>query len=49
MTCARHVARMGQMRSAYKTLIGKLERKRSLGITRRRRVDNIKTECERVD
>jgi hypothetical protein len=35
------VARMGQMRNAYKVLVGKLERKRQLGRPRRWWEDNI--------
>jgi len=38
----RHVARMGQMRNVYKISVGKRERKRPLGRTRRRWEDNIK-------
>jgi hypothetical protein len=36
-----HVARMGEMRNAYRILVGKPEGKRPLGIPRRRWVDNI--------
>jgi hypothetical protein len=42
MRWAGHVARMREMRNAYRTLVGKPEGKRSLGRPRRRRVDNIK-------
>jgi hypothetical protein len=42
MRWARHVARIGERRSAYKLLVGKPEGKRPLGRPRRRRVDNIK-------
>jgi hypothetical protein len=41
MRVAGHVARMGEMRIAYKILIGKPEVKRPLGRSRRRREDNI--------
>jgi hypothetical protein len=37
-----HVARMGEKRNAYRLLVGKPERKRRLGRSRRRWVDNIK-------
>jgi hypothetical protein len=36
MICAGHVARMGDMRNAYKILIGKPERNKKIGRTRRR-------------
>jgi hypothetical protein len=42
MRLAGHVARMGDMRNSYKTLIGKLERKRPLRRPRRRWEDNIR-------
>jgi hypothetical protein len=38
---ARHVARMGEMRNAYKILVGKSERKRPIGRYRPRWQDNI--------
>jgi len=38
---AGHVARMGAMRSAYKTLVRKPEKKRPLGQPGRRKKDNI--------
>jgi hypothetical protein len=38
---AGHVAHTGQKRKAYKVLMGKPERKKSLGRPRRRREDNI--------
>jgi len=38
----RYVARMGEMRNAYKHLVGKPEAKGTLGRTRRRWEDNIK-------
>jgi hypothetical protein len=37
-----HVARMGEKRNAYRILVGMPERKRPLGRTRRKWVDNIK-------
>jgi hypothetical protein len=37
---AGHVARMGEMRNAYKILVGKPEGKRPLGRLKRRREDN---------
>jgi hypothetical protein len=45
---------MGEMRNAYKMLVGKSEGKRSLGRPRRKRENNIKMdlkeiECEGVD
>jgi hypothetical protein len=42
MRWARHVARMGDKRSAYRLLVGKSEGKRSLGRQRHRWVDNIR-------
>jgi hypothetical protein len=38
MKWAGHVARMGEMRNAYRILVGKPEGKRPLGRPRRRRV-----------
>jgi hypothetical protein len=37
-----HVARMGEKRNAYRLLVGKRERKTSLGRQRCRWMDNIK-------
>jgi len=37
-----HVARMGEMRSLYKILVGKPEGKRPLGRRKRRWEDNIR-------
>jgi hypothetical protein len=45
---ARHVARMGEKRNAYRILVGKPEGKRPLGRTRRRWVDNIKMELREI-
>jgi hypothetical protein len=42
MRCTGHIARMGEKRNAYRTLIRKPEGKRPLGRPRRRWVDNIK-------
>jgi hypothetical protein len=39
---AGHVARMGEGRGVYRVLVGRPERKRPLGRTRRSWVDNIK-------
>jgi hypothetical protein len=41
MKCARHRARMGVKRNAYRILVGKLEGKRPLGRPRRKWVNNI--------
>jgi hypothetical protein len=41
-TTPRHVARMGEMRGAYRALVGKPEGRRPLGRPRRRWKDNIK-------
>jgi hypothetical protein len=37
-----HVARMGEKRNMYRLLVGKLERKRPLGRSRRMWINNIK-------
>jgi hypothetical protein len=42
MRWAGHVARMGETRNAYKILVVKPARKRPLGRTKHRWVDNIK-------
>jgi hypothetical protein len=42
MRWARHVARMGETRNAFRILVGKPEGKRPLGRPRRRWVYNIK-------
>jgi hypothetical protein len=39
-----HVARMGEKRNGYKSLVGKPEGRRPLGRPRRRWVDNIRTQ-----
>ena len=46
---AGHVARMGEGRSAYKILTGKLTGKRLLGRPRRRWEDNIRMDLEEID
>jgi hypothetical protein len=43
-----HVARMGEKRNAYRTLVGKPEGKRPLGRPRRRWVDNIKIDFREI-
>jgi hypothetical protein len=43
------VARLGEGRGAYKSLVGKRDRKRSLGRTRRRWEDNIKMDLQEVE
>ena len=42
------MARMGEGRGVYRVLVGKLERKRSLGRPRRRCEDNIKMDLQEV-
>jgi hypothetical protein len=42
MRWAGHVARLGEIRNAYNTLVGKLEGKRSFGRSRRRWETNIR-------
>jgi len=42
-----HVARVGEVRDAYKGLVGEPDGKRLLGRPRRRREDKIKTDLER--
>jgi hypothetical protein len=41
-------ARLGEKRSAYKILGGKLEEKKSLGRPRRRWEDNIKSDIKKI-
>jgi hypothetical protein len=43
---AGYVARVGQRRCTYRDLVGKPERKRTLGRPRRRRTDNIKMDLQ---
>jgi hypothetical protein len=45
---AGHVARMGEERGVYRVLVGKRERKRSLGRPRRRWGDNIMMDLQEV-
>jgi hypothetical protein len=45
---AGHVARMGEMRGAYRVLVGKPEGRKPLGRPRRRWEDNIKTDLREV-
>jgi hypothetical protein len=42
MRWAGHVPRMGEMKNAYKILVGKAEANRPLGRPKRRREDNIR-------
>jgi len=48
MRWAGYVARMGEERVAYRVLVGKPERKRPLGILRRRWMDNIRMDLQEV-
>jgi len=48
MKWARHVARMGDSKGAYRVLVSGPERKRTLGRSRRRWQDNIKTNLQEV-
>jgi hypothetical protein len=48
MRCAGHIARMRERRGAYRLLVGKPERKRQIGRTRRRWEDNIKMDLQEV-
>jgi hypothetical protein len=43
-----HVARMGEMRNAYRSLVGKPEGRRPLGRPRRRWLDNIRMDLVEV-
>ena len=43
-----HVAHMGERRGVYRVLVGKPERKRSLGRSRRRWEDNITMDLQEV-
>jgi len=45
---AGHVARLGERRGVYRILVGKPERKRSLGRPRRRWRDNIKMDLQEM-
>jgi hypothetical protein len=48
MRWAVHVARMGEKRNAYRTLVGNPEQKRPLGRPSRRWVDNIKIDRREI-
>jgi len=48
MRLAGHVARMGEERGLYRVLVGKPEGKKPLGRPRRRWVDNIRTDLQKV-
>jgi hypothetical protein len=48
MRWARHVARIGAKRNAYRILVGKPEGKRPLGRPRRRWVDNMKIDLREI-
>ena len=48
MRWARHVARMGEERGAYRVLVGKPEGKRPLGRPRHTWEDNIRTNLQEV-
>jgi len=48
MRWAGHVARMGEERGAYRSLVGRREGKRPLGRPRRRWVDNIRMDLQEV-
>ena len=48
MRWAGHVARMGEERGVYRVLVGKPEGKRPLGRPRRRWVDNIRMDLQKV-
>jgi hypothetical protein len=48
MRWAGHVARIGETRNAYRTLVGQPEGKMPLGRPRRRWVDNIKTDLRNI-
>jgi hypothetical protein len=46
---AGHAARIGEKRNAYKVVVGKPERKRPLGRSRRRSMDNIKMNLRQIE
>jgi len=48
MVWAGHVARVGEERGLYRVLVGKPEGRRPLGRSRRRWVDNIRTDLQEV-
>ena len=43
-----HVERMGEEKGVYRVLVGKPERRRSMGRPRRRWVDNIRMDLQEV-
>ena len=47
-SCAGHLARIGETRSAYRVLMGKLEGEITLGRSRYRWEDNIKMDIQEV-
>jgi hypothetical protein len=49
MRWARHVARMGEKRNAYRILVGTSEGNRPLGRSRHRREDNIKMDLRDIE
>jgi hypothetical protein len=49
MTCAGHVAELGEKRNAYRILVGKPEGSRPLGRPRRRSVDNVKMDLREIE
>ena len=48
MRWAGHVARMGEERGVYRVLVGKPEGRKPLGRPRRRWVDNIRMDLQKV-
>jgi hypothetical protein len=48
MRWARHEARIGEKRNAYRIFVGKPEGRRPLGRPRRRLVDNIKMDLREI-
>jgi hypothetical protein len=48
MRWAGHVARMGEVRGAYNSLVGRPEERRPLGRPRRRWEDNIKIDLQEI-
>ena len=48
VTWVGHVARMGEERGVYRVLVGKPEERRPLGRPRRRWMDNIRTDLQKV-
>jgi hypothetical protein len=48
MRWAGHVARMGEKRGVQRVLVGKTEKKRPLGRSRRRWEDNIKMDLQEI-